>query len=40
MEWLIFAAVVRTPSGKIHAPATEQVERCPLLRDADRVMKR
>ena len=40
MERQIFALVVAAASGEIDASVAEQIERRPLLRDADRVMQR
>ena len=36
----IFAFVVTAAGGKIDAAAGEQIERCPLLGNADRMMQR
>ena len=40
MERKIFAPVVAAPGGKVDAAAGEQIERRPLLGDADRVVQR
>src|SRR5580698_6904825 len=40
MERLVFPPVVAAPSGEIDASVGEQIERRPLLRDANGVMQR
>ena len=40
VEWLVFALVVAATAGEIDAPARQEIERRPLLGDANGMMQR